>query len=136
MRPLSRRKAANRVTFTMAKKQQKRASVKGASKPLHGPTWPVQEARAQLSAVIDAALKGKPQRITRNGKDTVVVVREADFAKSKGEPTSIREWLDELQDSPLGELMEEGLINFEGMRKGTTLREPFDLSDVDVEDEK
>ena len=39
-------------------------------------TLPLNEARADLSKVMDRALAGVPQRITRYGKDAVVVVSE------------------------------------------------------------
>ena len=38
--------------------------------------WTVGRARAHFSDVIDAALKGKPQRVTRRGKEAVIVVSE------------------------------------------------------------
>ena len=44
-------------------------------------TWTVQEARAHLGDVIDAALRGRPQRVTRRGKDTVVVVSEEEWQR-------------------------------------------------------
>jgi antitoxin Phd len=36
--------------------------------------WQVQEAKARFSEVVDAATKGTPQRVTRRGKDAVVIV--------------------------------------------------------------
>jgi antitoxin Phd len=36
--------------------------------------WQVQEAKARFSEVVDAATRGKPQRVTRRGKDAVVIV--------------------------------------------------------------
>ncbi len=44
-------------------------------------TWTVQDARAHFGDVIDAALKGRPQRVTRRGKDTVVVVSEEEWQR-------------------------------------------------------
>jgi prevent-host-death family protein len=41
--------------------------------------WSVQDARARFSEVIDAALRGQPQRVARRGKDAVVVISEADW---------------------------------------------------------
>jgi prevent-host-death family protein len=41
--------------------------------------WSVQDARARFSEVIDAALRGQPQRVARRGKDAVVVVSEAEW---------------------------------------------------------
>lgn len=42
-------------------------------------SWSVQDARARFSEVIDAALRGQPQRVARRGKDAVVVISEADW---------------------------------------------------------
>jgi len=111
----------------MAKKSTK-VKKKRPSAPATRHTWPVQEARAHLSAVIDAALTGKPQRITRNGKETVVLVRESDFAPGKKFATT-KEWLAALQNSPLSELIEEGLVDFEAMRRESPLGPPVDLPD-------
>ena len=41
--------------------------------------WQLQDAKAQLSQVVEAALNGEPQHITRHGKRAVVVVSEATF---------------------------------------------------------
>lgn len=40
-------------------------------------TWQLQSARSHFSEVVDAALKEGPQRVTRRGRDAVVVVSEA-----------------------------------------------------------
>ena len=36
--------------------------------------WKLQDAKNQFSAVVDAALGGEPQRVTRRGKPAVVVL--------------------------------------------------------------
>ena len=41
--------------------------------------WQLQTAKAQLSELVEAALRGEPQRITRRGKDAVMVVSEKSF---------------------------------------------------------
>lgn len=41
--------------------------------------WQVQEAKAHFSEVVEAATKGKPQRVTRRGKDAVVIVSASVF---------------------------------------------------------
>ena len=38
--------------------------------------WQLQTAKAQLSELVEAALRGNPQRITRRGKDAVMVLSE------------------------------------------------------------
>jgi prevent-host-death family protein len=43
-------------------------------------TYPLHEARAELSKLVARALKGEPQRVTRYGKEAVVIVSEADWA--------------------------------------------------------
>jgi antitoxin Phd len=44
--------------------------------------WLVKDARAHFSDVIDAAMKGEPQRVTRRGKGAVVVVSEEQWRKA------------------------------------------------------
>ena len=40
-------------------------------------TWLVKDARARFSDVIDGALGGEPQRVTRRGKRAVVVAERS-----------------------------------------------------------
>lgn len=50
-------------------------------------TYLMHEARASLSKLIERALEGEPQRITRYGKDAVVLVSEAAWTKSTASTT-------------------------------------------------
>ena len=51
-------------------------------------TYPLHEARSKLSTLIERALKGQPQRVTRHGKEAVVIVSEATWnARPKSAPT-------------------------------------------------
>lgn len=43
--------------------------------------WTLQDAKARFSAVVDAALAGEPQEVTRRGKPAVVVVGAQDWAR-------------------------------------------------------
>ena len=43
--------------------------------------WSVQEARNQLSAVIDAALESSPQVISRRGRPSVVVLSVDEYER-------------------------------------------------------
>lgn len=43
--------------------------------------WSIQAAKNRFSAVIDAAINGVPQRITRRGKRAVVVIGIADYER-------------------------------------------------------
>jgi prevent-host-death family protein len=39
-------------------------------------SYPLHEARSKLSTLVARALKGEPQRVTRHGKEAVVIVSE------------------------------------------------------------
>ena len=41
--------------------------------------WRLQDAKSQFSALVDNALRGVPQHVTRRGKVAVVVLSEQDF---------------------------------------------------------
>ncbi len=41
--------------------------------------WSLQEAKGRFSTVVDAALAGTPQLVTRRGKPAVVVISAADY---------------------------------------------------------
>ena len=43
--------------------------------------WTLQDAKARFSAVVDAALAGEPQAVTRRGKPAVVVVGAQEWAR-------------------------------------------------------
>jgi antitoxin Phd len=45
----------------------------------HSAAWRLQDAKAQFSALVDSALRGVPQHVTRRGKQAVVVLSEQDF---------------------------------------------------------
>ena len=44
-------------------------------------SYPLNEARAEFSKVIDRALAGEPQRVTRYGKEAVIVIAESEWRK-------------------------------------------------------
>ncbi len=43
--------------------------------------WPLQEAKNRFSAVVDAALAGDPQRVTRRGRPAVVVLAVDEYER-------------------------------------------------------
>jgi antitoxin Phd len=48
--------------------------------PSPGPSaWRLQDAKAQFSALVDHALRGVPQHVTRRGQPAVVVLAQQDF---------------------------------------------------------
>jgi antitoxin Phd len=45
------------------------------------PSWSLQDAKNRFSTVVDAALAGEPQLVTRHGKPAVVVVAAETFER-------------------------------------------------------
>lgn len=60
--------------------------------------WTVAQAKAKLSEVIEQAMAGRPQTITRNGKTAVVVVDAAEWKRRTERKGTLSEFL---QASPL-----------------------------------
>ena len=51
-------------------------------------SYPINEARAEFSKLVDRALSGEPQRVTRYGKEAVVIVSETEWlARTKSAPS-------------------------------------------------
>lgn len=51
-------------------------------------TYPLNEARAEFSKLVERALAGEPQRVTRYGKEAVVIVSEEEWrARCRSAPT-------------------------------------------------
>ena len=75
-----------------------------------GHSWQVQEARARLSSLIDEALAGRPQRISRRGKPIAVIIAATDYDRLTAPRESLIEFF---RNSPLAEAMAEGKIDLE-----------------------
>ena len=43
------------------------------------PSWSLQDAKNSFSVVVDAAVKGRPQTVTKRGKPAVVVVSVVEY---------------------------------------------------------
>ena len=43
--------------------------------------WQLQEAKNRLSALVDAAVSGEPQKVTRRGKPAVVIIASEDYER-------------------------------------------------------
>lgn len=43
--------------------------------------WTVQDAKNRFSAVVEAALAGRPQEVTRRGKPAVVVISATEYRR-------------------------------------------------------
>ncbi len=56
-------------------------------------THPFHKARAALSDLVDRALAGEPQRVTRHGKEAVVIVSESEWEKRRPKYANLGELL-------------------------------------------
>jgi len=80
-------------------------------------TWPLQEARTRFRDLVDSALDEGPQRITRHGKQAVVVVSEEEWDRRLGSRPSFG---DLLTACPLGQR-----IFGRGGQRGSSARTRF-----------
>lgn len=65
--------------------------------------WTVQDAKNKFSAVVDAALAGKPQEVTRRGKPAVIVVSADEYHRLLEGAVKMREsFADHLMAFPVG----------------------------------
>ena len=61
-------------------------------------SWPLQDAKAQFSEVVQRALDGEPQVVSRHGKDAVVILSYDAVADALHAPENL---FDFLRSSPL-----------------------------------
>ena len=63
--------------------------------------WRLQDAKARFSAVVDAALNGEAQLVTRRGKDAVVVLAASEYERLRhGERARAPGFIDHLLAMP------------------------------------
>lgn len=53
-------------------------------------SYPLNQAESQYCKLIDCALAGEPQRVTRHGEDAVVIVSEAEWDKRAAKASTLR----------------------------------------------
>ena len=100
---MARRAQPLKPNATRRKQQAKRPAGK------HRGTWQLQEARANLSDVVNAAAT-TPQHITRNGKPVAVVLSPEEYGRLAKPRLNLLEFF---QQSPLAEVMAEREVTFE-----------------------
>ena|ERR1700674_2511787 len=64
-------------------------------------SWQLQNAKARFSEVFRRARSEGPQRITRQGKDAVVMVAEEQFERLAGKSRQPKSLVEFLRNSPL-----------------------------------
>lgn len=67
-------------------------------------TWKLEDAKNQFSEVVRRALAHEPQRVTRSGRDAVVVISAEEYERL----AAPRNLVDFLRDSPLADALAEG----------------------------
>ena len=65
--------------------------------------WPLHDAKNRFSALVDAALSGLPQRVTRRGKPAVVVLAVDEYERLRQlEKTNAPTFIEHLLAIPKG----------------------------------
>ena len=65
--------------------------------------WSPQDAKNRFSAVVNAALAGEPQRVTRRGKPAVIVIAVEEYERLRnGEPDDTPTFVEHLLNIPQG----------------------------------
>jgi prevent-host-death family protein len=76
-------------------------------------TWKLEDAKNQFSEVVRRALSHQPQRVTRAGRDAVIVISAEDYEKL----IAPQDLVAFLKSSPLAEAMAEGDVDLERPRE-------------------
>lgn len=72
-------------------------------------TWKLEDAKNQFSEVVRRAVAHEPQRVTKHGRDAVVVVSAEDYERLIGSQSLF----DFLKDSPLAKVQAEQELSIE-----------------------
>ena len=65
-------------------------------------TWQLQEAKARFSEVVERALEGAPQLVTKRGENAVVVISHSEYQRLAQSQKSV---LEALSGAPRAELV-------------------------------
>lgn len=71
-------------------------------------SWKLEDAKNRFSEVVRRALADGPQRVTRSGRDAVVVLSAAQYEQLIAPPQDLVEFL---QHSPLAAAIAKGELN-------------------------
>lgn len=71
------------------------------------PRWTLQDAKNKFSAVVDAAVNGTPQHVTRRGEPAVVVVSAAEFERLRAGRNRKMSFKEHLLAMPKGDIQFE-----------------------------
>ena len=85
----------------MPRSLKTRSSEVAATLSTAGESWQIQSAKARFSEVFRKARSEGPQRITRQGKDGVIMVAEEQYDRLVGKSRQPKSLVDFLRNSPL-----------------------------------
>lgn len=74
--------------------------------------WPLEEAKNRFSELVRRALAQGPQRVTRRGRDAVIVMSAEDYERLMAP----RDLVEFLQTSPLADALRDGALDLERSR--------------------
>lgn len=81
--------------------------------------WPLQDAKNKFSALVNAALAGEPQRVTRRGEPAVVVLAAEEYERLRR--------LERVEAPTLGELLLDIPQDDQEFERLTVPPRPLDL---------
>jgi antitoxin Phd len=68
-------------------------------------SWKLEDAKNRFSELVRRALAHEPQRVTRSGRDAVVVISAEDYERLRGG----EDFVSFMQRSPLADVLADGL---------------------------
>jgi antitoxin Phd len=87
---------------TPSQQRNRRAkSTRAGLAEMHGPTWQVQTAKARFSEVFRLARTEGPQRITRQGKEGVVMISDEQYHRLTAKSRQPKSLVQFFRESPL-----------------------------------
>lgn len=96
-------------------------------------SWTLQDAKAQFSRVVAAAVRGQAQRVTKHGKEAVVVISATEFAALKsGRVTAPASFVDHLLGMPRQAAAATAATNGRATRRGAATRARIVLRELDL----
>ncbi len=99
----------------------------------HTASWTLQDAKAQFSQVVAAAVRGQAQRVTKHGKEAVVIISATEFAALKnGRVTAPASFIDHLLAMPKQTAPKGGAAKGSGGQRGASARARIALRELDL----
>ena len=99
----------------------------------HSASWTLQDAKAQFSHVVAAAVRGQAQRVTKHGKEAVVIISATEFAALKsGRVTAPASFIDHLLAMPKPAAAKAGVAKTRGDPRQVTPRARITLRELDL----